>query len=291
MMQSARTLRRCGQGGAFSRWMSTSAIPSANPLVNVERREGFAIVRLNRPPVNSLNLEMFQALDKTVEELEKDKTIKGMILASANPKIFSGGLDITELYQPKNHRLREFWGSFQRFFLRLYMSPLATVAAVEGHSPAGGCFLAMCCDARVMAIGKPVMGLNETKLGIAAPFWMKDVMLNTIGHRETEKMLGLGLQVDAINAKRIGLVDEAVELDEVLPVAESILQQWLAIPGHARKATKHLMRHATAERLRSDLKGDVDNFADFIETDRVQNALGAYLESLKKSKESKQSKA
>ncbi|ETV86048.1 hypothetical protein, variant 1 [Aphanomyces astaci] len=282
MMHTARTLRGVARGSSLTRWISTAT--PASPLVNIERREGYAIVRLSRPPVNSLNLEMFQALDKAVEELEKDKAIKGLILASANTKIFSGGLDITELYQPKNHRLREFWGSFQRFYLRLYTSPLATVAAVEGHAPAGGCFLAMCCDARVMAIGKPVMGLNETKLGIAAPFWMKDVMLNTIGHRETEKMLGLGMQVDAINAKRIGLVDEAVEVDQVLPVAESILHQWLAIPGHARKATKHLMRHATADRLRSDLKGDVDNFVDFIETDRVQNALGAYVEALKKPK-------
>ncbi len=84
-----------------------------------------------------------------------------------------------------------------------------------------------------MATGKPVMGLNETKLGIAAPFWMKDVMVNTIGHRETEKMLGLGLQVDAVTAKRIGLVDEAVEVEQVLPVAEALLQQWLAIPGNS----------------------------------------------------------
>ncbi|RHY68488.1 hypothetical protein DYB30_003771 [Aphanomyces astaci] len=283
MMHTARTLRGVARGSSLTRWMSTAT--PASPLVNIERREGYAIVRLSRPPVNSLNLEVRHfEFAFAASRLHSRVGCVGLILASANTKIFSGGLDITELYQPKNHRLREFWGSFQRFYLRLYTSPLATVAAVEGHAPAGGCFLAMCCDARVMAIGKPVMGLNETKLGIAAPFWMKDVMLNTIGHRETEKMLGLGMQVDAINAKRIGLVDEAVEVDQVLPVAESILHQWLAIPGHARKATKHLMRHATADRLRSDLKNDVDNFVDFIETDRVQNALGAYVEALKKPK-------
>ncbi|KAF0700247.1 Aste57867_9202 [Aphanomyces stellatus] len=272
LLRASQPLKRC---------MSTSATAS---LVNVERYDGYAVVRMNRAPVNSLNTEMFRALDATIEGLEHDKLIKGIILASSNPKIFSAGLDIMEMYQPENHRLREFWTAFQNFYLRFYTTPLATVAAVEGHSPAGGCFLAMCCDARIMATGKAVMGLNETKLGIAAPFWMKDVMLNTIGHRETEKMLGLGLQVDAIRGKEIGLIDEAVPQDQVFSVAEATLKQWLAIPGHARKATKHLMRHETAERLRRDLKGDTDNFVDFIETDKVQKALAGYLASLKKPK-------
>ncbi|KAG9408084.1 dodecenoyl-CoA isomerase [Aphanomyces cochlioides] len=307
-LRSFQALKRCKSTSAAPRVQAKDekAAPivvvdsSPSSLVTVERREGYAVVRMNRAPVNSLNLEMFKALEKTVADLEKDKAIKyvpnghecvelmllfrGLILASTNPKVFSAGLDIMEMYQPKTHRLREFWAAFQEFYLRFYTTPLATVAAIEGHAPAGGCFLAMCCDARVMATGKPVIGLNETKLGIVAPFWMKDVMQNTIGHRETEKMLGLGLQVDALTAKKIGLVDEAVEVEQVFPLAEKMLQEWLAIPGHARKATKHLMRNETAERLRRDLKGDTDHFVDFAETDRVQNALGAYIAALKKPK-------
>ncbi|CAK4703479.1 hypothetical protein LEN26_019674 [Aphanomyces euteiches] len=288
-LRSFQALKRCKSTSAAPRVQvkdekATPIVVVDSSLVTVERREGYAVVRMNRAPVNSLNLEMFKALEKTVADLEKDKAIKGLILASTNPKVFSAGLDIMEMYQPKTHRLREFWAAFQEFYLRFYTTPLATVAAIEGHAPAGGCFLAMCCDARVMATGKPVIGLNETKLGIVAPFWMKDVMQNTIGHRETEKMLGLGLQVDALTAKKIGLVDEAVEVEQVFPLAEKMLQEWLAIPGHARKATKHLMRNETAERLRRDLKGDTDHFVDFAETDRVQNALGAYIAALKKPK-------
>lgn len=113
----------------------------------------------------------------------------------------------------------------------MYTSRLATVAAIEGHSPAGGCLLAMCCDWRVMATGKPMIGLNETQLGIVAPPWFKDTFVNTIGHREAEKMLGLGLQVDASKAKSIGLVDEAVPVEEVFPRAEAAMTRWLMIPG------------------------------------------------------------
>jgi enoyl-CoA hydratase/carnithine racemase len=54
--------------------------------------------------------------------------------------------------------------------MRLYVSRLATVAAVNGASPAGGCMLAMSCDGRVMTEGSRI-GLNETLLGIVAPSW------------------------------------------------------------------------------------------------------------------------
>lgn len=89
----------------------------------------------------------------------------------------------------------------------------------------------MCCDYRIMTAGKPMIGLNETQLGIVAPTWFRDTFVNTIGHREAEKMLGLGLQVDATKAKAIGLVDEAVPLEEVFPRSQAAVEKWLAIPG------------------------------------------------------------
>ena len=59
----------------------------------------------------------------------------------------------------------------QQLYIDLYSSRLATVAAVQGHAPAAGCFLAMACDYRIMSTGDgkkvPTIGLNETRLGIA----------------------------------------------------------------------------------------------------------------------------
>ena len=43
--------------------------------------------------------------------------------------------------------------------------------------------LSLCCDYRVMQGTKFTIGLNETLLGIVAPFWFKDSMLNAVGHR------------------------------------------------------------------------------------------------------------
>ncbi|TYZ64348.1 hypothetical protein PybrP1_012317 [[Pythium] brassicae (nom. inval.)] len=255
---------------------------AAEPLVLVEKVGSYAVVRMNRPPVNSLNTALIQELDNTIKTLEQDKSVRGMILASSSQKVFSAGLDILEMYQPQPAQLTKFWASLQDLFLRLYTTRLASVAAIEGHSPAGGCLLAMCCDYRIMTAGKPMIGLNETQLGIVAPTWFRDTFVNTIGHREAEKMLGLGLQVDATKAKAIGLVDEAVALEEVFPRSQAAIEKWLAIPDGARVKTKLLMRQETADRLRMNRAADLEQFADFALTDKVQKSLGFYLNSLKK---------
>ncbi|KAF4315958.1 hypothetical protein BBO99_00007568 [Phytophthora kernoviae] len=263
--------------------LATRALSSAKePLVLVEKKDKYAVVRLNRPPVNSLSTALIQELDATIKKLEDDKSMRGMILASSNQKIFSAGLDIMEMYQPQPAKITKFWTALQDLYLRLYTTRLAAVAAIEGHSPAGGCLLAMCCDYRIMTSGKPMIGLNETQLGIVAPTWFRDTFVNTIGHREAEKMLGLGLQVDATKAKAIGLVDEAVALEEVFPRAETAMGKWLAIPDMARVKTKQLMRQETANRLIAIRQQDLEAFTDFAQTDKVQKSLGMYLASLKK---------
>uniref|UniRef100_K3WTW0 Enoyl-CoA delta isomerase 1, mitochondrial n=1 Tax=Globisporangium ultimum (strain ATCC 200006 / CBS 805.95 / DAOM BR144) TaxID=431595 RepID=K3WTW0_GLOUD len=277
---SARVLRCAAPSTRVAAFSAAAA--EKEPLVLVEKVNNYAVVRMNRPPVNSLNTALIQELDNTIKALEQDKSVRGMILASSNQRVFSAGLDILEMYQPQPAKLAKFWTSLQDLFLRLYTTRLASVAAIEGHSPAGGCLLAMCCDYRIMTAGKPMIGLNETQLGIVAPTWFRDTFVNTIGHREAEKMLGLGLQVDATKGKAIGLIDEAVPLEEVFPRSQAAIEKWLAIPDNARVKTKLLMRQETADRLRATREKDLEDFSDFAQTDKVQKSLEWYLNSLKK---------
>jgi 3,2-trans-enoyl-CoA isomerase len=74
---------------------------------------GYAIFRLNKAPVNSFNLEYLTALNIQLEKFEKSKNINGIIVTSSLPNIFSAGLDLMELYNPREDRLRQFWSSLQ----------------------------------------------------------------------------------------------------------------------------------------------------------------------------------
>merc|ERR1712127_924148 len=125
-----------------------------------------------------------------------------------------------EMYQGKEDRLRQFWTALQDFWLRLYGSNKVYIAAINGHAPAGGCLMAMSCDYRIMTKGPYKMGLNETLLGIKAPFWFIDTMINTIGHRETEKALQLGKLYSPEEALAVNLVDELCEPNELMDKAQ-----------------------------------------------------------------------
>uniref|UniRef100_A0A4W6FMN2 Enoyl-CoA delta isomerase 1, mitochondrial n=1 Tax=Lates calcarifer TaxID=8187 RepID=A0A4W6FMN2_LATCA len=206
-----------------------------------------------------------------VEKLEMDKTCRGLIITS-QPKVFSARLDIMEMYGKSPERCGEFWRAVQEMWLKLYSSDMVTIAAINGSSPAGGCLMSLTCDYRIMADNpRYSIGLNETQLGIVAPFWFKDTMVNT-----------LGLLYSPSEALKVGLVDLLVPEDEVLTTATKTMTKWLAIPDHARQITKSMMRKPTIDKLTSKREADIQNFVSFITKDSIQKSLRMYLEMLKK---------
>jgi len=262
--------------------MTVSSFRMSSTNVSVQTDDkGIATVSMNKGPVNSLNTEFIQELTQTLVDTEKSGA-KGMILTSDLPTIFCAGLDITEMYKPDKARLELFWGSLQDLWITLYGYKLPSVAAITGHSPAGGCLLSMACDYRVMVGGKFSIGLNETQLGIVAPFWFKDTMLNTVGHRQTELALMLGTLFTADEALSIGMVDKVVNSrEECIEAANKVVGQLTRIPSEARHVTKMLMREPTLAKLTTDKKTDIDFFVNFITQPKIQKPMGMYLEALK----------
>lgn len=261
--------------------LSTRCRSFSSSWVEVSREDKYAVVRLNRPPVNSLNTELIRQLTQTIKSLEQDPSCRGFILGSTSKKVFCAGLDISEMYKPTGASLETFWTALQELFLTLYPSPLISIAAIEGHSPAGGCLLALCCDERIMTSTQGVIGLNETRLGIVAPFWFQDALINTIGHRQSEKMLGLGLQYDGKRAKELNLVDESLPTQEVMDKAHERMKEWLLIPQAARQLTKQALRHQVVDKLKKQQQHDLEAFQNLVLAPKTQANLEKYLLQLK----------
>jgi len=216
-----------------------------------------------------------------LKKLENSKDCLALIITSSVPKIFSAGLDITEMYKPNPARLNEFWRALQQMWIRLYGSPLVTAAAINGAAPAGGCLISLCCDIRLMAPGFQI-GLNETKLGIVAPFWFRNSMINAIGHRVSERALQTGQMFSSEEAKAIGLVDDVVPREKLIDHAEKEILKYLSVHDAARQITKHEMRQRTVDELVVKQADDTANFCKFIQKESVQAALGFYMQQLSK---------
>ncbi|XP_063234857.1 enoyl-CoA delta isomerase 1, mitochondrial-like isoform X2 [Bacillus rossius redtenbacheri] len=250
--------------------------------VAVNEKTGVSTVTMQRPPVNSLNLELLQELARTLDRLRSDNS-RGMILTSASQTIFSAGLDLFEMYKPDQERVRAFWTVLQDMWLSLYTTPFPTVAVINGHSPAGGCLLAMSCEYRIMLGPRFTIGLNETQLGLVAPKWFMDVMTGTVPRREAELALTTGRLYTTEEALQSGLVDEvASDKADGIGRAEAFLARVSKIPAMGRSRTKLMFRQGPASWLRENRQLDLEEFLRDVEHPAVQKTLGAYIESLKR---------
>ncbi|KAL4836196.1 hypothetical protein H8958_014328 [Nasalis larvatus] len=274
-----RTERADGGGDGARRFGSQRV------LVEPDAGAGVAVMKLKNPPVNTLSLEFLTELVICLEKLESDRSFRGVVLTSDCPGVFSAGLDLTEICGRSPAHYAEFWKAVQELWLRFYQSNLVLVSAINGACPAGGCLMTLTCDYRVLADNpRYCIGLNETQLGIVAPFWFKDTLENVIGHRAAERALQLGLLFPPAEALQVGIVDQVVPEEQVQSTALSAIAQWMTTPDHARQLTKAMMRKATASRLITQRDADVQNFVSFISKDSIQKSLQLYLERLKEKK-------
>ena len=185
------------------------------------------------------------------------------------------------MYKPEPKRMRDFWFSLQDVWIKLYGSSFPTAAAINGHAPAGGCFLSICCEYRVM-LPKYTIGLNETQLGIAAPDWFRASYKNCISPRDAEMALTLGTLFKTDEALRIGLVDEiAVDKAEAIAKCEAFLKRFEGISPEVRAATKLRLRGDDIQILLNKRQEDFELFQSVITDKKVQKSLGLFVNILK----------
>ncbi|XP_014232185.1 enoyl-CoA delta isomerase 1, mitochondrial-like [Trichogramma pretiosum] len=263
--------------------LSTQTTPPKNLVDSVlDEKTGISTLSMSRAPVNSLNLDLINALRKALENAV-DKGSQGIILTSSMPTVFSAGLDIMEMYKPDLKRCEEFWHSLQDLWLNLYGMGIPTVAAINGASPAGGCLLALSCEYRIMVQGEHTIGLNETKLGIVAPKWFADPMISTIGYRQAELALMRGSLFKPDEALKIGLIDEiASDKNDALAKSQKYITSYARIPTEAREATKLSLRKETIAWLENNREWDTTVFLNYVQLPQVQKGLDMYVQSLKK---------
>jgi len=287
-----RPFMRAGNAG-FMKGFSRTAKSATNAVfcmrsnhieLSGDSNTGLATLTMSSPPVNSMSAEFLAEFVDAMKRCEQDRTVKGILITSAHHgKVFSAGLNILEMYNRQDDSLRTFWSNVQEWYLSVFGCSKPVVAAINGHAPAGGCALSLMTDYRVMQSGK-TLGLNETALGIVAPFFFVDMMTRAIGQRHAEISLLEGKMFTAEQGKVIDLVDEVVELDAVHQVATKKLLQLSKIPQPAYHLTKTLIRGGSLNLLRDQRENDIKTFVNLIQQPKVQKTMGMYLEALKNKK-------
>ncbi|XP_022918582.2 enoyl-CoA delta isomerase 1, mitochondrial-like [Onthophagus taurus] len=265
----------------FSRTYSGS-----NNAVNVTiDNNKIATITMNKKPINVLTAAFLTEINDAFKNLEGK--VKGAILTSGLPTVFSGGLDINVMYKPEKQNVATLWSTLQEVWVTLLSTSYPTVAVINGNSPAGGCLLSMCCEYRIM-VDNFIIGMNETKLGLVPPFWVRDVMRCLIGYRETELALTTGILFTTEEAFKIGLVNEkTTNKEEALSKAIKFFERFNNVNPMARQLTKMSLHQDIIANLRKKQLQDTNEFVSFICQDSIQKVIESYLEALQKKKAKK----
>jgi enoyl-CoA hydratase/carnithine racemase len=230
-------------------------------MLNITNHDnGIREIQLARPPVNALNLELLRALHAAVDDAVQGG-VHGIVLSGAQG-LFSAGVDVPALLGRDRAGVREYWREFFALCAALARAPIPLVAAITGHSPAGGAVLALFCDYRVMAEGPYRIGLNEVQVGLIVPESIQLALRRVVGTYRAERLLVAGAMIEAGEALACGFVDELTGVDQVSTRALHWLGELLALPSHAMLATRSLARADLAAAY-ADLDAlPLDDFVD-----------------------------
>jgi enoyl-CoA hydratase/carnithine racemase len=222
------------------------------PLVETTIHGDIHELRLARAPVNALDPSLCQALTSAIADAVANGA-RGIVLAGG-PKVFSAGLDVPFLLSLGNDQdaLLSAWNDFFGAARALANCTVPVAAALAGHSPAGGCVLALCCDYRVMADGPYRIGLNETQVGLVAPEGIQSLLARVVGPHRAERLLVSGALVEATEALAIGLVDELTGIDEVATRARVWLEGLLQLPRGPVLETRRIARRDVVAALQPE---------------------------------------
>ena len=247
-------------------------------MIQIEHHDSVAVVKLARSTTNALNLQLITELQESLQKVNQDPDVHGIVISSSNEKFFCIGLDIPQLYNLSEKDFMTFYQAFNQVQIDLYTVPKPTVAAVTGHAVAGGCILALCCDYRYISEGRKFMGLNEIKLGVPIPYPADCILRNVVGTRIARDIVESGEFYLPDQSLKMGLVDCVLPLEDVLPKSIEKARILGALPSKAFASIKRSRVEQVEAQIREHLTEKEELFTKLWFSEEAREQLGKAIE-------------
>jgi enoyl-CoA hydratase len=221
--------------------------------VTVTDADGIAVVTIDRPPANALDVELLEELGDTLARVASD--LPQAVILTGRPGFFSAGADLKAIptYGPTERR-RSVEG-INHLVLEAYALACPVIGAINGHAIAGGFVLALCTDMRVASTDGRY-GLTEIKVGVPYPQAAIGVVLAELAPHAARSLAFGNQLVDAETCLRLGAFDEIASPELVLPRALGLAGELATFSPETYARTKREMRGQTVERLRAAAADD-----------------------------------
>lgn len=207
----------------------------------VEKEEKIRIIKINRPEVrNALDARTLAELSQALETLENDDQTGVIVITGAGEKSFAAGADIRQLRekQPLDALIPGMSGLYRK----IENCNKPTIAAINGYALGGGCELAMACDIRIAA-DHAKLGLPELGLSIIPGAGGTQRLARIIGKGRAVEMILTGEILTAKRAEEVGLVSQAVPMEDLWQAVKEKAEKILVKGPFAVRMAKLVINH------------------------------------------------
>lgn len=230
-------------------------------FVTLEVRGRVATITLSRGKVNAFNLPVVEELRGVLQQLESDGRAGVVVLRGSGP-FFSFGFDIPELFPLSREEFAHYLTRFTDLYRYLFTFPKPVIAALNGHTIAGGCMIALACDHRLMVSGKARISLNEITFGSTVFAGATEMLRFWAGGRIAQRVLYSGAFYSAAEALDLGLIDQVVPSEQFEGAVDEAAQQFAEKPLPAFASMKLLLRRGVSEEMSRREPESIAKFVD-----------------------------
>jgi len=186
-----------------------------------EKEAGIATIKLNRPQVlNAMNKQLWLDFQAALEDVKNDPDIK-VLIVTGEGRAFSTGADLKDSKDRTIEQYRDYLVELQETSRKIIRFEKPTIAAINGYALGSGYELGLACDIRIAAeeakIGSPEARVTSSVTGGAMR-----LVQDLIGPGKAKELLFTAEYIDGKEAERIGLVNKAVPLDQLMETAKEM---------------------------------------------------------------------
>jgi len=245
-------------------------------FVRLEVEGGIGTIRLDRPPMNALNVQVQEELRATAAEVAERTDVAAVVLYGGE-KVFAAGADVKEMATLTYTEMVDRSGALQSSFTAVAKIPKPVVAAVTGYALGGGCELALCADFRVCA-DDARLGQPEILLGVIPGAGGTQRLPRLVGPARAKEIIFSGRFVGAEEALRIGLVDRVVAPAQVYAEAREMAGRFVGGPAYALRAAKEAVDRGLESDLDTGLEIERLQFAGLFGTEDRRIGMSSFVE-------------
>ncbi|MBQ0853275.1 enoyl-CoA hydratase/isomerase family protein [Streptomyces sp. BH-SS-21] len=244
--------------------------------VHLEVAEGVGTIRLDRPPMNALDVATQDRLKELAEEATRREDVRAVILYGGE-KVFAAGADIKEMQAMDHAAMVVRSRALQDSFTAVTRIPKPVVAAVTGYALGGGCELALCADYRI-AGDNAKLGQPEILLGLIPGAGGTQRLSRLIGPSRAKDLIFTGRMVKADEALTLGLVDKVVPAADVYTEAHAWAAKLAQGPALALRAAKESVDVGLETDIETGLAVERTWFAGLFATEDRESGMRSFVE-------------